>query len=423
MRGEQTKKAGSGAGMAAVNAAATAQLLSYQEPPSTTPNVVLQWRSIGARKNISGYAVSSELFAFLGTDTRTKTRMLQTIAGLTEPSPSSSSSSSIDTPPVTLNGVPLTAPPVNSSWLDVQDAVHLYENLSVLETLVFSAEMRLGTGPSSAAATTGGGGGHGHAGSGGPRRSTEVAGYSRHQPAELLAVRLLTEMGLEDIAETRVGDLPAWQRRVTLFATEVIAGRDVLFFDRPTSDLDAQSALAVVTSLQRIARGNRLVAITAATLTFREYAILDRIQLLSKNGAIYYGLGSGALAYFEKLSRTPSPGASISDFLLDLVDEVITTGCRTHCIRPHTRAHTLLDHRYTTCHPVGERHLPGLPRSAGHLDAGGHLRGPGAGHRAAGQGAAGARQHRQPRDRAPRRALHRDRRLRRGAPRLRPQPR
>ena len=63
------------------------------------------------------------------------------------------------------------------------------------------------------------------------------------------------------------------------------------------------------------------MAITASSLTFREYAILDRIQLLSKGGAIYYGLGSGALSYFEKLSRTPSPGASISDFLLDLVDE------------------------------------------------------------------------------------------------------
>ena len=31
--------------------------------------------------------------------------------------------------------------------------------------------------------------------------------------------------------------------------------------------------------------------------------------LLSPGGAIYYGLGSGALSYFEKLSRTPSPGA------------------------------------------------------------------------------------------------------------------
>ena len=118
-----------------------------------------------------------------------------------------------------------------------------------------------------------------------------------------------------------MGDLSVWQRRVVLFATEVIAGKDVLFFDRPTSDLDAQSALSLVTSLQRLARGNRLVAITASSLTFREYAILDRIQLLSKGGAIYYGLGSGALSYFEKLSRTPSPGASISDFLLDLVDE------------------------------------------------------------------------------------------------------
>ena len=69
-----------------------------------------------------------------------------------------------------------------------------------------------------------------------------------------------------------------------LFATEVIAGRDILFFDRPTSDLDAQSALSVVTALQRVSRCGRLVVITAGSLTFREYAILDRIQLLSNKG-------------------------------------------------------------------------------------------------------------------------------------------
>jgi ABC-type multidrug transport system ATPase subunit len=69
-----------------------------------------------------------------------------------------------------------------------------------------------------------------------------------------------------------------------LFATEVIAGRDILFFDRPTSDLDAQSALSVVTALQRVSRSGKLVVITAGSLTFREYAILDRIQLLSNKG-------------------------------------------------------------------------------------------------------------------------------------------
>ena len=68
------------------------------------------------------------------------------------------------------------------------------------------------------------------------------------------------------------------------FATEVIAGRDILFFDRPTSDLDAQSALSVVTALQRVSRSGKLVVVTAGSLTFREYAILDRIQLISNKG-------------------------------------------------------------------------------------------------------------------------------------------
>ena len=65
----------------------------------------------------------------------------------------------------------------------------------------------------------------------------------------------LINLGLEDVAEKSVGDLSVWQRRVVLFATEVIAGKDVLFFDRPTSDLDAQSALSLVTSPWQSSRG------------------------------------------------------------------------------------------------------------------------------------------------------------------------
>jgi ABC-type multidrug transport system ATPase subunit len=94
----------------------------------------------------------------------------------------------------------------------------------------------------------------------------------------------MNEMGIEELAEKRIDKLTTWQRRVVLFATEVIAGKDVLFFDQPTADLDASSALSLVTALQRVARSGRLVAMTSGSLTFREYAILDRIQLLSRNG-------------------------------------------------------------------------------------------------------------------------------------------
>ena len=52
----------------------------------------------------------------------------------------------------------------------------------------------------------------------------------------------------------------------------------VLFFDRPTSDLDAQSALSLVTSLQRLARGNRLVAITASRYHHPTPSLLNNIN-------------------------------------------------------------------------------------------------------------------------------------------------
>jgi len=317
------------------------------------PKLQLLWQAVGANNNISGYAKSEELFAFLGI-TSAKTTLLKTIAGLDNKrssfaysSPSSSSSaaaaaatttisssisgagvtsrpfipppsfsassssttnahqnststptptpSSSITPGVYLNNQPLnpSSPPSRFSFLEANQVKNLYGNLTVLETLVFSAELRV---------------------------------EAPSHPSELFVLRLLTEMGLKDIADTRVSALSTWQQRMVLFATEAVANRDAIFFDMPTGDLDAPSALALVTALQRAARGGRLVAITMSSLTFREYAILDRIQLLSPNGAIFFGSGSSAVSYFAQLGRTPSPGASISDFLLDLVDDDLSSG-------------------------------------------------------------------------------------------------
>ena len=175
------------------SASAAAALRKYQaalslqsDVPSATPSNVLHWRSIGENKNVTGYAVSSELFAFLGTEARIKTHLLKTIAGHTT------------TSSVNLNGIPLTSPPMNSSMVDVQDAINLYDSLTVLETLGFSAELRLGSNHNH---------GHGHrhdntSNSGSPARVRRgsiggvTVGHSEmhnhHQPAELLAVRLLT---------------------------------------------------------------------------------------------------------------------------------------------------------------------------------------------------------------------------------------
>jgi len=257
------------------------------------------WDMIGKNSNISGFSYSGELFAFIGIGDA-KSYLLRTIsvAETSTFSPytdlsSGSNANGVKTSCVQLNGEQLNSQPSNFSLLEFQDLDLIYGNLTVLETLVFSAELRL------------------------------------HDPtnrSELAALRLLAEMGLNEMEDLRTSELCQWQRRVILFASEVIAGRDILFVDQPTADLDAPSALAMVTALKRAARGDRLVAITVSSLTFREYAVIDRIQLLSTNGYIYFGAGSSALTYFEALQRTPFAGESISDFLLDLVDDEFMPG-------------------------------------------------------------------------------------------------
>ena len=86
-------------------------------------------------------------------------------------------------PAVSLNGTAVISPS-NFSLLEVDDSCNVYDCLSVLEALVFSAELRL------------------------------IIKSSMPHPSELIALRLLTEMGMEDIAETRIADLLVWQRRM-----------------------------------------------------------------------------------------------------------------------------------------------------------------------------------------------------------------
>jgi ABC-type multidrug transport system ATPase subunit len=213
----------------------------------------LHWELYGlhqAAHPVVGFCRSGELFGILSVGER-KTNMLKSLSGVIEKSKESK---------VTLfvNGKVSGNSWARSSHLCPGDDDILYRNLSVIETLLFSSELRVDN--------------HGH--------------------DEITALRLLASMELDHISDCRVSSLSAWQRRMVVFATEIVAGQDLIFFDRPTLDLDATSALACVTALQRVARTGVLIAITSDFLSFREYAILDRIQLLTGLGSIFFGAGA-----------------------------------------------------------------------------------------------------------------------------------
>ena len=262
------------------------------------PTHALRWKNYGSNKNISGFTTDNELFGILGMG-ETKSTLLRSLCGqrctFTAADNDEVSTHSSNAPTNVMSQtyyneqeIGMGNIPDNFVFIENSDVRNLYENLTVLEVLIFSVELRIAN-PS--------------------------------HPSDLAALRLLNEIGLEDISYKTINELSVWEKRAMIFATEVITNKTVVFFDQPTQDLDGHSALSLITVLQRCARSNRLIMITSSSLTFREYAILDRIQLLSDRGYIYIGPGSNAVNYFSKLGRTPSPGASISDFLFDLVDE------------------------------------------------------------------------------------------------------
>ena len=104
----------------------------------------VRWRCIGKNSNISGFSYSGELFAFIGVGV-TKSQLLLTISGGDQTSGAANIHNKGDNADVLLelNGLPLDSFSTRISFLDSQNLDLIYGNLTVLENLMFSAELRL----------------------------------------------------------------------------------------------------------------------------------------------------------------------------------------------------------------------------------------------------------------------------------------
>ncbi|XP_060943454.1 ATP-binding cassette sub-family G member 8 isoform X1 [Limanda limanda] len=229
---------------------------------------------------------SGQMLAIIGSSGCGKTSLLDIITCRDEGSTTTSGQ-------ILINGRPSTRQLVKKSIAHVRQDDRLLPHLTVRETLVFVAKLRLPT----------------H--------------YSQAQRDQRVD-DVIAELRLRQCAHTRVGNdyvrgVSGGERRRVSIAVQLLWNPGILILDEPTSGLDSFTAHNLVITLSRLARGNRLVLLSVHQPRSDIFQLFDLVVLLSSGSAAYCGAARDMVPYFTALGYPCPRYCNPSDFYVDLI--------------------------------------------------------------------------------------------------------
>ncbi|THU71124.1 hypothetical protein C4D60_Mb08t32230 [Musa balbisiana] len=242
-------------------------------------------------KNVSCRAKPSEILAIVGPSGAGKSTLLEILAGkITPPAP----------PTILINQRPVDKSDFRriSGYVTQQDT--LFPLLTVRETLMFSARLRLGCG--------------------GDR------GLSRSQLSARVE-SLLRELGLGRVADARVGDdarvrgISGGERRRVSIGVDVVHDPRILILDEPTSGLDSTSALQIVDMLKVMAetRG-RTIILSIHQPGFRIVKLFGSVLLLADGAVLHHGTIDQLHSHLRSVGLELPHHANVLEFAIDSIE-------------------------------------------------------------------------------------------------------
>ncbi|EOY25353.1 hypothetical protein QUC31_009237 [Theobroma cacao] len=235
---------------------------------------------------ITGVVCPGEILAMLGPSGSGKTTLLTALGGRLTGKLSGN---------ITYNGQPFSGGVKRRTGFVAQDDV-LYPHLTVTETLLFTALLRL---PKS---------------------------LSRDEKVQHVE-RVIAELGLTRCRNSIIGGpllrgISGGEKKRVSIGQEMLINPSLLLLDEPTSGLDSTTAQRILTTIKRLASGGRTVVTTIHQPSSRLYHMFDKVVLLSEGCPIYYGSASAALEYFSSIGFSTSMTVNPADLLLDLANGI-----------------------------------------------------------------------------------------------------
>ncbi|KAG2376337.1 ABC transporter G family member 14 [Vigna angularis] len=235
---------------------------------------------------ITGVVCPGEILAMLGPSGSGKTTLLTALGGRLSGKLSGK---------ITYNGQPFSGAMKRRTGFVAQDDV-LYPHLTVTETLVFTALLRL---PNS---------------------------LSRDEKVQHVE-RVITELGLTRCRSSMIGGplfrgISGGEKKRVSIGQEMLINPSLLLLDEPTSGLDSTTAQRILNTIKRLASGGRTVVTTIHQPSSRLYYMFDKVVLLSEGCPIYYGPASTALDYFSSVGFSTCVTVNPADLLLDLANGI-----------------------------------------------------------------------------------------------------
>lgn len=235
---------------------------------------------------VTGMVCPGEILAMLGPSGSGKTTLLTALGGRLTGKLSGK---------ITYNSKLFSGSIKRQTGFVAQDDV-LYPHLTVTETLVFTALLRL------------------------PKTQT-------HEQKIHHVECVISELGLTKCKNSMIGGplfrgISGGEKKRVSIGQEMLINPCLLLLDEPTSGLDSTTAQRILNTLKRLACGGRTIVTTIHQPSSRLYHMFDKVLLLSEGCPIYYGPASTALDYFSSIGFSTTISTNPSDLLLDLANGI-----------------------------------------------------------------------------------------------------